>query len=567
VPPLRLNGDMASELGFAEDDLLALAGERSFERGLGYLDAVCGMEIGDGWITATVQGTEAYEVELTEDEEGGILGDCDCPYGQEGHFCKHCVAVGLTVLRQASAIPRQRAAAANRTAGLEAWLQALSHDGLLALLREQIAHDRGLRRRLELRAASARSEMAVVRERVMAMLDVRPFARYGYVERGDAGAYARQAAEAVDALRALAAGDRAQEAVVLAREAIRALSQAYGEIDDSDGAVGDVARELAEVHLQACGTARPDPAETAEWLVGHLLSDLNDATDIDLVDYRKVLGPAGLARVRELATEAWHRAPNGWMERYLMERLVKAEGNVDALIAVYAADLSPTGATHLKIAMELEAAGRETEALDWAERGLRDSAHSANADGRLADYVCTRYEQTGRTAEVVAVRRDRFHAHRSLAAYQLLRAAAEAAGCWKAEREAALEALRTDARGQRGSWCGPVLVDALLDDGDLDAAWQAAPGCAEERQWLTLADRSKDTRPADALAVYLRLIEPLRKKTGERTYQQVARLLLAVRSCHQHLGTEGEFTAYLTTLRADQRRKPNLMKALDRHGL
>ncbi|MFD7335522.1 SWIM zinc finger family protein [Streptomyces violascens] len=332
---------MASELGFAEDDLLALAGERSFERGLGYLDAVCGMEIGDGWITATVQGTEAYEVELTEDEEGGILGDCDCPYGQEGHFCKHCVAVGLTVLRQASAIPRQRAAAANRTAGLEAWLQALSHDELLALLREQIAHDRGLRHRLELRAASARSETAVVRERVMAMLDVRPFARYGYVERGDAGAYARQAAEAVDALRALAAGDRAQEAVGLAREAIRALSQAYGEIDDSDGAVGDVARELAEAHLQACGTARPDPAETAEWLVGHLLSDLNDATDIDLVDYRKVLGPAGLARVRELATEAWHRAPNGWAEKYLMERLVKAEGNVDALIAVYAADLAP----------------------------------------------------------------------------------------------------------------------------------------------------------------------------------------------------------------------------------
>ncbi|MFD7335523.1 hypothetical protein ACFV98_05910 [Streptomyces violascens] len=65
----------------------------------------------------------------------------------------------------------------------------------------------------------------------------------------------------------------------------------------------------------------------------------------------------------------------------------------------------------------------------------------------------------------------------------------------------------------------------------------------------------------------MRLIEPLKKKTGERTYQQVARLLLAVRSCHQHLGTEGEFTAYLTTLRADQRRKPNLMKALDRHGL
>lgn len=454
-----------------------------------------------------------------------------------------------------------------RTAGLETWLQALSHDELLALLREQIAHDRGLRRRLELRAASARSDMAVVRERVMTLLDARPFARYGYVEYQDAGAYAAQAAEAVDALRALASGDRAQEAVLMAREAIQTLSQTYEEIDDSDGAVGDVGRDLAEVHLLACGTARPDPAETAEWLVRHLLSDLNYVTDIDLVDYRTVLGPTGLARARELAAAARRRAPNRWAEKSLMERLVKAEGNVDALIALYAADLSPTGATHLRIAMELEAAGREAEALDWAERGLRDTRKTENADDRLTDYVCTRYAQTGRTAEVVAVRRDRFHAHRSLAAYQLLRTAAEAAGCWKAEREAAVEALRTDARGQHSSWCGPVLVDALLDDGDLDAAWQAAQGCADERQWLTLADRSKDTRPADALAVYLRLIEPLKKKTGDRTYQQVARLLLAARSCHQHLGTEGEFTAYLTTLRGDQRRKRNLMKTLDQHGL
>ncbi|RCH68955.1 hypothetical protein DT019_09985 [Streptomyces sp. SDr-06] len=559
---------MASKLGFAEDDLLARAGERSFERGRGYLDAVSGLEVGDGWFTATVQGTDAYEVELTEDRERGVLGECNCPYGQEGHFCKHCVAVGLTVLRQASAIPRQRAAAAKRTKGLDTWLTSLSHDELVALLREQIAHDRRLRRRLELRAASARSDMDVVRERVMAFLDVRPFARYGYVEYEDAGAYAEQAAEAVDALRALASGGRADEAVVLAREAIRTLSQTYGEIDDSSGAVGDVGRDLADVHLQACNAARPDPVETAEWLVRHLLSDLNDVTDIDLVDYRKVLGPAGLARARELAAAALRRAPNGWAEKYLMERLVKAEGNVDALIAVYAAHLSPTGTTHLRIAMELDAAGREAEALDWAERGLRESRKSENVDDRLADYVCARYAQTGRTADVVAVRRERFQARRSVAAYQVLRTAAEAAGCWKAEREAALEVLRAEAgEPRRGGYGGPVLVDALLDDGDLDAAWQAAQGRADDRQWLTLADRSKDTRPADALAVYLRLIEPLRQRTGDRTYQQVARLLLAARECHQLLGTQAQFDAYLATLRADQKRKRNLIKTLDEQGL
>jgi hypothetical protein len=59
---------------------------------------------------------------------------------------------------------------------------------------------------------------------------------------------------------------------------------------------------------------------------------------------------------------------------YLMERLVKAEGDVDALVTLYEQGLDPSGATHLRIAEELESAGRADEALAWAERGLRDCA-------------------------------------------------------------------------------------------------------------------------------------------------------------------------------------------------
>ncbi|MFF9864028.1 hypothetical protein ACF1G0_01145 [Streptomyces sp. NPDC013953] len=57
-----------------------------------------------------------------------------------------------------------------------------------------------------------------------------------------------------------------------------------------------------------------------------------------------------------------------------MERLVKAKGDVDAVVALYSQDLDPSGATHLRIAEELEAAGRAGEALMWAERGIRDCA-------------------------------------------------------------------------------------------------------------------------------------------------------------------------------------------------
>ncbi|MGC9541858.1 hypothetical protein [Streptomyces sp. UG1] len=76
-----------------------------------------------------------------------------------------------------------------------------------------------------------------------------------------------------------------------------------------------------------------------------------------------------------------------------------------------------------------------------------------------------------------------------------------------------------------------MLIDALLDDGDLDAAWREAVGRADDRQWQQLADLPREPRPADALGVYLRL------------------------------------TGYLAAPRAELRCRRKPMTILDRHGL
>jgi uncharacterized Zn finger protein len=148
----------------------------------------------------------------------------------------------------------------------------------------------------------------------------------------------------------------------------------------------------------------------------------------------------------------------------------------------------------------------------------------------------------------------------------------EQAGVWQAERGTALERLRADAVGDGKTlhqiWGTTVWVDALLDDGDVDGAWQAATvATIGAAQWLRLADAVAPARPGDALAVYLRLIEPLKAHTGDGVYQQIARLLVAARSCWQRLGRTDECTAYVTALRAGQKRKRNLMRTLDQHGL
>ncbi|MGA5066363.1 SWIM zinc finger family protein [Streptomyces exfoliatus] len=553
--------------GLTEAKLRALAGERSFERGLAYVDEVSGVEFGDGWIRALVRGTERYEAELLLGERRKVAGACDCPYGQEGNFCKHLVALGLTVIAQGADLPRRRKAARDRTRGLDAWLTGMSRDDLLALVREEMAEDRNLRRRLELRAASAHGDVAGIRYRIRELLDSGPFARYGYVEYTDVHAYADQAAQAVHAIRSVTASGRAADSIALAREAMGMLAAVIESVDDSDGRFGEIGVGLADAHHEACRAAGPDLEELAHWLVTHALDDAADLTGIDPLDYEDLLGERGMAALCRYAVEAWQANRTGWAEKHLMQRLAKSGRDIDTVIAVHAADLAPNGHTHLLIARELDTAGRTVEALEWAERGIRETEELAAVDTALIDHLADRYTRAGRTADAVTLRRDHFAARRTLLAYQQLRAAAIATACWPTERENALAHLRADA--ERADTCGGrVLVDILLDDGDLGAAWRTVGEYgAHDGQWLTLADRSRPTRPADALAVYLRLAVPLTRETGNRAYEQLVSLLLGIRDCHRRLGTPDDFTAYITDLRTTQKRKRNLMRLMDDRGL
>jgi hypothetical protein len=378
-----------------------------------------------------------------------------------------------------------------------------------------------------------------------------------------------EVAAAIDGLAKAGAGEQAIQA---AREAIGELGRAFERLDDSNGAVGDAARELLAAHLRACQAAPPEPESLANYLSRLVLGDPWGIAP-DLSDYAGLLGAKGLLRLRERITSA-AADPPGLGDRQLMESLLRAEGNVDDLVALHAANLDDRGWAHLVIAGELDQAGRDDEALDWAERGLREAKRP---DARLVEYLADRYAAAGRPADVLALRRERFTAEATLRGYQQLRTAATALRRWPAEREQALAVLAADARkGPRYQltgaldWVGPVLVDALLDDGEADAAWAAAadfPAATSPGQWLRLADLVAATRPAGALAVYQRLIEPLRAKTGDKIYEQAARLLRSARACHAALGTEAEFERYLALFRADQKRKPSLMRLLDRHGL
>jgi uncharacterized Zn finger protein len=556
--------DMTVVLPFTEADIKGAADPRSFERGLEYLHAVDDLEVTETRITATVSGNHEYRVCLAFGD-GELSADCSCPYGREGAFCKHCVAVAMSVLELGQDLPQLIETTKAGRAELDSWLASLSKKELLAELLALLDQDRGLRRRFELRAASVNADAAAVR-RAVGELIAPP--RQGYVDYDHAYDFASgvlEAAEGIDGL--IEAGD-AVDAIGIAREAIDLVTDAFEYVDDSSGVIGDAAYELLAVHLRACRAAPPDPVSLAGYLSYVLLRRGDYGITPDLADYAGLLGEKGIAAFRERVADAYAQNPGDWQARSLLESIAKAEGDVDTVVAIYEANLDDRGWSHLRIAEELDGAGRGDEALGWAERGVRDAVQP---DQRLVDYLAGRYAAAGRDDDVLGLRRDRFQAERTLGNYQPLREAAKNCGVWPEERGQALALLGRDVHHApaRHSWAwdGPVLVDALLDDGDLDAAWDAAKDAASEAQWLRLADASITARPADALAVYLRAISGMKSMTGDRVYHRMAGLLLSARACHEAMGTADKFRGYVAGLRAEQKRKRNLMKILDANGL
>lgn len=571
VPPgrdVRLNVRVTEmpdvQLIFDEGSLRRAAGSAAFERGQDSAGAVNGLRIANGTIRATVPGAETYCVELVAGPAAEVTGNCSCPYGAEGNFCKHCVAVGLAALRHAAPnadavrrpAPEARSPKPTGDAAA-AWLTTLGRDALLDLLAEESAAEPAVRDRLRLRAEAAQADHASIRDLVKGLLDP---GDWQYDQENDdsasAVAYGERVAEAGIVLSALIATRRAAESVDGIRWALWRLSDVY-ERALGFSCLHEPMQGLERLHLRACRAAAPHAEPTTRWLVGHLLGPYGEVTSVDPADYRDILGDAGLSRALELADAAWRQDPGKKTGR-LVERLLKARGDIDGLVAFLSAAPAPDGSSHLRIARELDAAGRPEDALQWAERGLP----ATGRDPRLVEWLCAHYAANGRHEMALDLHRDAFRSHISLPAFRALCTAARACGRGEEERDLAMTLLRDDARAPVR-----VRVGILLDAGRADAAWEAAVGHLDDRELLPLADRIRDHRPSDALAVYLRRLQTLKQSTGDRTYHDIARLLRSIRACHERLGNPDAFTHFLAALRKELRRKPKLMEILTTNGL
>jgi hypothetical protein len=541
----------------SKNSVRKLADPASFERGEQYFASgrVRRVRVDGTTVSATVDGTYGYRVKL-EVVRNRLRGRCSCPYGADGVFCKHCVATALAWLEQGGKCEPSREPRSDKR--LRAFLLECDRTWLVDQLMAAARSDAVLRARLDVAAGadpSAAFDDRELREQLERAIEIAD-----YIDYAGAYGYFQHVEAALEAVASLIEGGFPDAAITLSEYALELLEDSAERVDDSDGGLGEVIARAEEIHLAACEAGAPDVVALAERLVGRALASEYEVFLDVLPAYVDVLGERGLARYRELVEQATRKSGRNrsFTAGYLAERLAECLDGTDGLIDILAENLT-SGYDALRIAELLCADERDAEALTWLERGLSEF----EPDSRLRDLAAEIHLRAGRRDLAAEMRWANFAERPTLDCYHALREAASSD--FPTWRERALSLLAGEQPAENPWWSGrSALVEILLAEDEIDAAWQAATegGCSEGL-WLRLARERAKKNPADAIPVLLRAADTAIVAANRNAYRTGAQLLAEAKKLFARCGQEPEFAEHLAALRHRHRTKWALRQELD----
>lgn len=376
----KKSGTKANPLRFDVEVIRAAAGDKAFGRGQAYFAGgqveVLGIERAE--VHARVAGMQIYRTKLRHAGRR-VSGECSCPaFSDRGDFCKHLVATALAVneMEPDKPIP-------NYFGQIRDHLRAQSLDTLVEKIMTLAERDLALFRDLELAAATdGKDDDALFSSFAHAIAEVTRTP--GFIEYDEMRAWASNVEAVLARIDDLIDRDRAGLVLRLLDHFFACMGQALQSVDDSNGHGGRLLARGAELHLKACRAVRPEPLALARDLFRRETEGEWDTFRGASEPYRDLLGTAGLAEYRRLAEAAWadikplrggarrvrdDRSPLYHPLQSILESFAVREGDIDAMIAIRAKDLSSAYA-YLQIAKLCADHARMADALKWAEEGV-----------------------------------------------------------------------------------------------------------------------------------------------------------------------------------------------------
>ena len=299
---------------------------------------------------------------------------------------------------------------------IEQLIAGLTADELREVVSGAVDRHGDVERQVRLIAARAAGDLAQLRAEVDRGLRTRRFLGY----RESAG-WAMAARPIVTELESAVAAAPSRALVELLQRAVGHVVKVIMHADDSDGAIGDLARDLLALHARACDAGVADPVALAAWMVRFRFDD-QDFFEVDPVRYASALGEEGLAAYREAV--AARPGGDSFAASYARERLAILDRDVDALVELLGGDLT-NAHQFIGVAEAMGELGLDDEVLAWATRGIAQTSGWQTA--KLYDLACDVHTRRGEPLEVLALRRAQHERMPSTSTYRALRAAADAA--------------------------------------------------------------------------------------------------------------------------------------------
>jgi uncharacterized Zn finger protein len=158
--------------------------------------------------------------------------------------------------------------------------------------------------------------------------------------------------------------------------------------------------------------------------------------------------------------------------------------------------------------------------------------------GKLRDVYVDLLLERGATDEAFALRWQLFDRNPTRTRYDDLRRTGERTGDWPGVRDKAIGRLRDATTGQPAY--ADRLIGVLLDEGELDKAWQTAADHTEdlpESRWHQLIELRQPTHPQDVIEPWQRLIQRrLDASTDKYRYGKAITMLQQLRDAYQAIG-------------------------------
>lgn len=548
--------------------LLRITTPTYYARGLAYADQkrVTLEAVESTRVSAQVRGSEDYTVELAW-RDGALHGQCDCPIGQCGDFCKHQVAVAIIWARATAPAPAPASKRGKRGAPavqandspeqvLRQWLSTQTHQALQVLILELADSDTQLRKRLLSQAQLAIAPLQDWRKAISSLLG-----RKRFMDWSATIAYSKQLAVLPSLLEQARQRDPVA-ALELHEYAFTRLLTIYEDVDDSRGDLGARLHALGRAHLQAVQAAGTDTL--CERLLALRMLDQWSLLR-PLSDYAPLLSPADIGRLQHAALKVLQQEGRGHTRRLLAEALLeetaRCGGSVDAMLEAFARTCS-SGWEHLEMARRCDEHGRQRQALDWLERGIKVDPQ----DTRLLAELAAAYLRDSFPEDALQLRWKIYLLSPSEKSYLALREVALLLGPWEPWRDRALQALDTESV-PRYIQAHDTRIRLLLAEGQNKRALQTAADQTRKLPlgtWEQLLPAAETCDPAAALRICHAVIGMHIERTDRQGYVAAIGLLSTLQRLYQQQGGRGHaaFDAELARLRQQYRVKRTFIELL-----